>query len=251
MEKKDCLDILIEKSLLEFEEELELFKDLEYPNKEIVWQRIMKSIQNGANMPEASGRYSKVSGRWVRVAAVLVCILATSVLFSIVTNSKHVDAFRQGLIATIQHIGGKAGGISFDSDEPEFLPVNVEGSLEKVRQASAVDFPVPGELPDGYQFSNAVYSQVMPDAAIIHLTYKKNDKKLRIEYQYQLSGQSITSAVFTKDKDFEELKIDGFPVYYKEASTRNVMVWQHDVFLIMVAGDLTFGEFEELYRSMK
>ena len=105
MEKKDCLDILIEKSLLEFEEELELFKDLEYPNKEIVWQRIMKSIQNGANMPEASGRYSKVSGRWVRVAAVLVCILITSVLFSIVTNSKHVDAFRQGLIATIQHIG--------------------------------------------------------------------------------------------------------------------------------------------------
>ena len=149
MEKKDCLDALIEKSLLEFDEELEIFKNFEYPEKEIVWQRIMKSIQNGANMPEASGRYSKVSGRWVRVAAVLVCILATSVLFSIVTNSKHVDAFRQGLIATIQHIGGKAGGISFDSDEPELLPVNEEGRLEKVRQASAVEFPETGALPAG------------------------------------------------------------------------------------------------------
>ena len=62
MEKKDCLDALIEKSLLEFDEELEIFKNFEYPEKEIVWQRIIWSIQNKTKK-EVSRRYSMFSIR--------------------------------------------------------------------------------------------------------------------------------------------------------------------------------------------
>ena len=48
MKNKERLDILIEKSLMEFDEELELFKKSDYPEKECIWKRIKRSIQAGA-----------------------------------------------------------------------------------------------------------------------------------------------------------------------------------------------------------
>lgn len=251
MEEMDRLDLLIEKSLMEYDKELEIFKHFEYPDKEKVWQRILEDIENNDRQKTSKATYVRFNG-WVRVAVVLLCILTVSILFSICFSGRQVNAFRQSLITSVQTIGRDVLEISFDNRQSEFIPIKIEGSLEEVLETSPIKFPLPKYLPDGYKFSSAGYSQIKPEAAHSYILYEKGAEELRIYYEYQLidNNQDITTRAYLKESGFCEVIIDGFPVYYKDDLEVSVMVWQQGDFIITVTSDLTFEQFKKLYKSM-